>query len=177
MGTRATYTAKVVQSRHVPSVEWVQVVGIGLRSIDANAEGAGVEEQASGDTYVRLRIGTRLLSAAGLIARADQNGSRINDGIAESLDFVLNTHSVGQGKAKTVALILSDMLDNHPDQQASEKRLLEALTRYAQRGAIAFYFCDQNKLSDMRKKMRQAGFRWSIIESDIHGNPPLPSFE
>ena len=112
-----------------------------------------------------------------LIAHADQNGSRINDGVAESLDYVLNTYSVARGKAKTISLILSDMLDNHPDQDASEKRFIDALARYASRGAIAFYFCDQAKLSDIRKKTEQAGFRWCIIECDIRGNPPLPAFE
>jgi hypothetical protein len=112
-----------------------------------------------------------------LLSHADQNGSRINMGLAESLDYVLHTHSVAQGKAKTIALVLSDMLDNHPDQDASEQQFLDALTRYARRGAIAFYFVDQYKMAQLRKKTEQAGFRWSIIEGDIHGNPPLPSYE
>lgn len=111
-----------------------------------------------------------------LVAHADQQGSRINDGLAESLDYVLSTYSLAHGNAKTVALILSDMVDNQPDQQASDQRLIDALTRYARRGAIGFYFCDQSRLADIRKKMQKAGVRWYILEGDIHGNPPIPSF-
>ena len=112
-----------------------------------------------------------------LLARADPTGSRINDGLAESLDYVLGTHSVAHGNAKTIALVLSDMLDNQPDNAASEQRLLDALTRYARRGAIGFYFCDQYRLADIRKKTRDAGFEWCIIEGGFHGEPPLPSFD
>jgi len=113
-----------------------------------------------------------------VLAHADQQGgSRLNLGVAESLDYVLSTYSVAQGNAKTVALICSDMLDNHPDPEASEQRFIDALTRYARRGAIGFYFCDQTKLADIRRKTEQAGFRWVIIEPEFHGRPPMPNFD
>jgi len=112
-----------------------------------------------------------------VLSHADQSSSRVNDGVAESLNYVLRTFSVAQGKAKTVALILSDLVDNFPEQEASEKRLIDALTRYARRGAIAFYFCDQAKLDDIQAKTEKAGMKWCIIESQILGDPPLPSFE
>lgn len=112
-----------------------------------------------------------------LIAHADSGSSRINDGIAESIDYVLHTHSVARGNAKTVALILSDMEDNHSDDEASERRLMDALTTYAGRGGIGFYFCSQKRMAGIRRKMEQAGYDMYILESDIYGRPPIPNFE
>lgn len=112
-----------------------------------------------------------------LIARADPSGSRINDGIAECVDYALNTYSVSQGNAKLVALILSDMEDNHGNRRESDPRLMNALTTFAAHGNIGFYFCSQERLADIRQKMKQAGIDTYILECDIHGHPPLPSFE
>lgn len=112
-----------------------------------------------------------------LIAHADANSSRINDGIAESLDYVLHSQSVARGDAKTVALILSDMDDTHPQQDKSDVRLASALSTFAGRGKVGFYFCCQERLGDMRSKMTQAGINDYVLECDIHTQPPLPSFD
>lgn len=112
-----------------------------------------------------------------LIAHADPDSSRINDGIAESIDYVLHTYSVAQGNARTVALILSDMEDSQGSQEQSDPRLLTSLTTFARRGSIGFYFCSQSRMADIRQKMKQAGIDMYILECDIHGHPPLPSFE
>ena len=104
-------------------------------------------------------------------------GSRINDGIAESLDYVMRTNSVADGKAKTVAMILSDMIDDQPPSKRSDERLMKALIRYAKRGGIGFYFVNQKRMADIEEKMERAGFRFRTLESDIHGRPPLPNFE
>ncbi len=112
-----------------------------------------------------------------LEAHADPNGSRINDGIAESLDYALHTHSIARGNAKAVALILSDMNETFDPGTASDARLVDALTRFAQRGAIGFYYCDQQRLADVRDMMSEAGIDMFNLECDIHGRPPLPSFD
>jgi len=112
-----------------------------------------------------------------LIAHGDADSSRINDGIAESIDYVLHTYSVAHGNARSVALILSDMEDTHDSQHESDLRLTTALTTFARRGNIGFYFCDQERMADIRQKMKQAGIDMYILECDIHGRPPLPSFE
>ena len=112
-----------------------------------------------------------------LIAKANPNGSRINDGIRESLRYLLHTHSVGRGNAKTVALILSDMEDSFEDQEESDQRLIDSLTNYAKRGSIGFYYCSQDRLEDIENKLEQAGISMYVLECDIHGNPPLPSFD
>jgi len=112
-----------------------------------------------------------------IIAHGDPSRSRINDGITESIDYVLNTYSVSQGNAKPVALILSDMEDNHSNRKESDSRLMNALTTFAGRGEIGFYFCSQERMADIRQKMKQAGIDMYVLECDIHGRPPLPSFE
>lgn len=112
-----------------------------------------------------------------LLANADSDASRINDGIHESLRYLMRTHSVGRGNAKTATLILSDMEDSFDDQDESGKRLISSLTNYAKRGSIGFYYCSQHRMEDIEDKLAEAGITMYMLECDIHGNPPLPSFE
>jgi|GEM_PF-3461272 len=112
-----------------------------------------------------------------LIAHAKPNGCRLNDGIADAIDFTLNTNSVARGKAKTALMILSRMIDDQPDQEASDARLMKSLTEYAHRGYIGFYFCSQKRMKDVREKLKKAGIETQTIECGIHGKPPVPSFE
>lgn len=112
-----------------------------------------------------------------LLANADPTSSRINDGVHESLKYLLRTHSVARGNAKTVALILSDMEDEFPDEEQSSDRLISSLTTFAKRGHIGFYYCSQHRMEDIEKKLEEAGISMYILECDIHGRPPMPSFE
>jgi hypothetical protein len=111
-----------------------------------------------------------------LLAHAE-SGSRINDGIAESLNYLMRTYSVAKGKAKSVALIVSNMIDDQPAVDESEPRLMESLINYGHRGAMGFYFVDQTRMADIIDKMEKAGFRFYTLEPDFHGRPALPSFE
>ena len=113
-----------------------------------------------------------------LIAHADRKGSRINDGVAEAIHYVMHTRSVAQGTAKSAVLILSNMVDDQPNREKSDPRLMTALTTYARSGgAIGFYFCDQLRMDDLTQKMQQAGFRMCTLECDVNGHPALPDFE
>ena len=111
-----------------------------------------------------------------LLAHATK-GSRINTGIAEALEYLMRTQSVAKGNPKSVTLILSNMVDDQPAQEESDQRLLTALTTYGRKGHLGFYFCDQTRMADIRKKMEQAGFTFYTLECDILGRPPLPNFE
>ncbi len=104
-------------------------------------------------------------------------GKRINTGIAEALEYLMQTYSVAKGNAESVALILSDMNDDQPGQNESDRRLMNALTTYARKGNLGFYFCDQIRMADIRQKMEQAGFQFYTLECDAFGRPPLPNFE
>ncbi|MBI1313258.1 hypothetical protein GC176_18355 [bacterium] len=108
---------------------------------------------------------------------ASSPGRRINQGLADSLNYVLDTFSVKKGKAKTVTLIVSSMLDDQPQGSDSDAQLMDSLIEYGHRGGLAFYFCDQSRMDYVRDKMEEAGFGWTILECDIYGRPPLPEFE
>lgn len=111
-----------------------------------------------------------------LVARSEK-GRRINDGIAESLDFLAHTSSVKRGKAAPIALIVSSMVDGEPESKESDDRVMAELIKFGKAGGeLAFYFCDQQRMAAVREKMEKAGFGWEILECDIHGRPPLPTY-
>ncbi len=113
-----------------------------------------------------------------LVARADPNGSMVHDGIAHAMEYLMSMRSVSTGKAKSATLILSDMMDNAPDSDQSEQRLIKAFTSYSNRsGAIGLYYCDQMELVKWRQNFEKAGLRLVALAPDVKGRPPLPSFE
>lgn len=112
-----------------------------------------------------------------LLGHSEPKGCRLNDGIADTIDYTLRTESIKRGNAKSALMILSKMLDDQPEQEASDARLMKALTTYARRGHIGFYFCDALRMTEITEKLEKAGFAMHTLECDIHGRPPLPSFE
>ena len=112
-----------------------------------------------------------------VLAHATPHGCRLNDGIADSIDYTLRMNSVARGNAKSALMILSKMLDDQPEQVSSDARLMKALTTYAHRGYIGFYFVDQLRMADITEKLEKAGFTMHTLECDFHGRPPVPSFE
>lgn len=111
-----------------------------------------------------------------LIAASSQ-GRRINDGISESLDYVSHTTSVKRGGAAPIALIVSSMIDGNPESKESDDRMMGELIKFGNTGGqMAFYFCDQERMAYVRDKMEKAGFGWEILECDIYGRPPLPTY-
>ena len=111
-----------------------------------------------------------------LLDRSDP-GRRINDGIADSLDYLAHTSSVKSGGAAPIALIVSSMIDGQPESQESDGRVMAELIKFGKAGGtMAFYFCDQTRMGAVRERMEKAGFGWEILECDIHGRPPLPTY-
>ena len=111
-----------------------------------------------------------------LISRSDP-GRRINDGISESLDYLAHTSSVVRGGAAPIALIVSSMVDDHPESKESDDRVMAELIKFGNTGGqMAFYFCNQQRMASVREKMEKAGFGWEILECDVNGRPPLPTF-
>ena len=101
----------------------------------------------------------------------------LHDGLSRSIKLLLETYSVSQSKAKAVTMVLSDMNDDHPSAEAND-RFIDTLVDYCRRnGAIGFYFCDQLRFEEVREKTKKAGLGWVTLEPDVHGRPPLPSFE
>lgn len=103
---------------------------------------------------------------------------KINDGVAKSLKYISRTSGVKRGGAVPVALIVSSMIDGQPESKDSEDRVIQSLIDFGTitRGHIAYYFCDQNRLDVIDERMKKAGFNMTILECDVNGRPPLPTF-
>lgn len=101
----------------------------------------------------------------------------LHDGLTRSFGLLMETYSIKKGNAKAVTMILSDMNDDQPSTEANE-RFIDALVSYCKRGGqLAIYFCDQLRFEEIRAQTKKAGFDWVTLELDVHGDPPLPSFE
>lgn len=113
-----------------------------------------------------------------LKAKSNPAGSLVHAGISRALKYITSQPAVQSGQAKTAVLVLSDLLDNGSDSEATEQELMNDFTAYMRSGGqIGLYYIDQNKYFHWREKFNQAGFNMVPVEMDIHGRPPLPNFE
>ena len=113
-----------------------------------------------------------------LLSKADPNGSHVFKGLSHAIRYVLSDSRVESGKAKTAVFVLSDMLDNGPDSESEEKYLNHEMAELGWRGAlIGMYWVDQDQTLIWRQKLRQFGVKNCRVESEIVGQPPLPSFD
>ena len=113
-----------------------------------------------------------------MLERSNPNGSRVHDGIADALDYVMDYPGVAAAKTKSAIFVLSDMDDNFPNPEQSKARLVKALSDYSCiGGAIGIYWCDQSLVPVWRKHLRQSGIRSWVVESEIVADPTVPSFD
>lgn len=113
-----------------------------------------------------------------LASKANPGGSRIHDGIADAVDYLLNYPGIAEGKTRSALFVLSDMLDNAPEPEKSRDRLLKALTVYGQRDvAVGFYWVHHPLVLPWRTDLQNAGIRHFVVESQIVADPQLPKFE
>ena len=113
-----------------------------------------------------------------LLSKSDPNGSRIHDGIADTLDYLLALPGVQSGKTKSALFVLSDMIDNAPEPEKSKERLLQALAAYGRAGGgVAFLWVDSSLVLPWRTHLKDAGIAHFAVESEIVVDPPLPTFE
>lgn len=105
-------------------------------------------------------------------------GSRIHDGVADAIDYVLSDAGVAKGKTRSALFVLSDFDDNIPGTMQSEQRLVKGLKAFGQKnGVVGFYFLEHGKVPTWRQHLQQSGIKNWVCESDIVAYPPLPSFE
>jgi hypothetical protein len=113
-----------------------------------------------------------------LVNNAGPDGSLIHENISHALEHMMRMPNVASGKAKSVLLILSDLDDNGPNPEQSEKRLFDDLIAYFQKGGHAgFYYADQLKMEHWRKKLTAAGYPLVPIVCKENDSPALPDFE
>ena len=109
-----------------------------------------------------------------LAQASDTAGSRLYDGVAQTLEYVYSLPGVKEGETQVCVLVLSDMEDNASGGKA---RMVEGLRKLKGLGSgIGFYFVDIDRMEDTRQCLREAGLDPRFVESRIVENPPLPSF-
>jgi hypothetical protein len=110
--------------------------------------------------------------------KANPNGSLVYSSIAQTLEYVMRIASIRDGKAKSAMLILSDFLENGPDQEKEAKRLLADLVAHDKLGGVGgMYYLDQLEYGKWRPLLDHAGLTDFIVECDFKGHPTLPDFQ
>lgn len=113
-----------------------------------------------------------------LRSRADNNGSRVHDSIRQSVEYLCSDPGIKAGTVKSAVFVLSDMLDNHPDSEASLKKMVEAITKYGKLGgSVGLYYVDQLILPTWREHMGSTGMKSVVVEGDFVGRPNLPNLD
>ncbi len=112
-----------------------------------------------------------------LASKKEPVSGSVNSGLAFSLDYIAHHPSVSSGQARSVTLVVSDMLDPSPSPAADEEAV-QSMIRYSKTGgAMGYFFCDQTRMATVRDQMERAGIPFYTLQSDAYGRPPLPSFE
>lgn len=112
-----------------------------------------------------------------VLRKADNRGSLVHEGLANVVDYVAADPQFAKGRSAATLLVLSDMqdTDNNPD---SRRRLMESLSEFGKLdGAVGIYFCDQLEIANWKQRLADCGIQNSVVESEIVGQPQLPSFE
>ena len=113
-----------------------------------------------------------------LLAGSDPMGSRVHDGVADTLDYIMGYPGVVNGETKSALFVMSDMDDNFPEAERSKARLLQSLTAYSRLGGVVgFYWVDQSLVPVWRDGLREAGSDRAVVESEIAEEPLIPTFE
>jgi hypothetical protein len=113
-----------------------------------------------------------------LLARSDASSSRVHDSIADTVDRIAAEPAVARGKARSVVVVLSDLIDNWPDGEASRRRMLASLSAYGRVGGSAgFYWVDDALTAGWQRDLAGCGLRDWVVVSDVRADPPLPNFD
>jgi hypothetical protein len=113
-----------------------------------------------------------------LLQNSNPAGSRIHDGVRETIEYVMGMPGVSSGKTRTFVMVLSDMDENFSEPAASREKLVNSLKAYAQAGGVAgIYWCNQQFVPGWRKDLKDCGFKSFVVESDIVADPAIPVFD
>ena len=113
-----------------------------------------------------------------LLERSNGAGSRIHDGVRETIEYVMDMPGVSSGKTRTFVMVLSDMDDNFAEPSASREKLVNSLKAYSKVGGVAgIYWCNQQHVPGWRRDLKDCGFKSCVVESDIVADPALPVFD
>ena len=110
--------------------------------------------------------------------KSDAAGSRIWDGISDTLELAMSDPNLWNGRTKLVLACLTDMENNLVDSYTAEKRLMDNLKAFAKKGGVVgLYFVGTAETTLWRKKLSECGFRDFVVEPSIASTPRRLSFE
>lgn len=115
-----------------------------------------------------------------VLSQSNSAGSRIWDGLSDSLEIVMTDPRCWNDRTKVVLIVLSDMENTLIDSYSSERRLKDNLKALSKHGGICgLYFVSNEEVVRWRKNMREAGFKdhQYVVEPRAESKPRLPSFE
>jgi hypothetical protein len=124
----------------------------------------------------RQRYSSAATFSQELERRSSGGGSRIYDGISDSIEFILNDPNLAT--AHLCLIILSDMEQNLQDGYTTNQRLENNLKAFVQRkGVMGIYFAEPQECIKWRQKLQKLSMRDFVVEASIHENPRRPKFE
>ncbi len=110
--------------------------------------------------------------------KSDVNGSRVWDGLSDTLELAMSDPNICNGRTKVVLVALTDMENNLVDTYTSEKRLMDNLKAFAKKGGVCgLYFVGTPETKIWRSKLAECGFRDFVVEPSVAANPRRLSFE
>ena len=110
--------------------------------------------------------------------KSNPAGSRLYDGISESMEYLISYPGVAEGKTSTAVFVLSDLDDNCSDPAKGKMRLLKNLAEYSKvKGSIGFYWVEDRFVPPWRQHMKESGIKHYVVEADIAADVPLPNID
>lgn len=110
--------------------------------------------------------------------KSNSAGSRVWDGISDSLEIVMTDPSMWNAHTKVAYVGLTDMENNMVDNYTSEQRLMRNLKAFAKKGCvIGLYFVGTQETILWRQKLQECGFKDFVVEPATSAKARFPSFE
>lgn len=115
-----------------------------------------------------------------LMGKADSKEAQIHKGLRHAVQYILSDPRIANGRAKVAVIVLSSMID-HTEADLDNREagyLRHELNQIGWRGgAVGFYGVDQSRLLYWRRELADLGVKNFRVESEIVGDPPIPSFD
>jgi hypothetical protein len=113
-----------------------------------------------------------------LVEHATQSGSLVHAAMTSALQHAMTDTRVAKGQAKSALFVLSDMMDNGPVSEESERILMQELSDYGRcGGVVGLYYVDHPLVAVWKRRLQNAGIKDFCVESEIVAKPALPNFE
>lgn len=109
---------------------------------------------------------------------SDSRGSRIYDGLSDTLEIVMTDPSMWNDHTKVVLIGITDMENNLVDSYSTEGRLAQNLRAFGRKGgSVGLYFVRPDLAVEWRRKLQDYGVRNFVVEPSTTARPMIPGFD